>query len=301
MPAQSPVPVAVIIPVYNGKKYLGETIESVLRQTVPPAEIFVIDDGSSDGSAELARSFGPAITVVERANAGVCATRNFGASLAKSKWLAFLDQDDLWEPENLERQAAAIAQHPEAEFCYADRRILYVSVADDGSESRTAIAETKAPPAAEMQGVLLDRCPFTPCSALIRRDPFLAVGGFDTKHSGAEDWDLWLRLSAHGVHFLYVPEPLIQYRVHTGAVSQNALKMLPVLLGVVDQNILPRMSPLERLTTGRRLRSRLEAEAAVLMRETKTPGSLAMMMRSIARAPFHSLRRYKIAAHMMLH
>jgi len=289
--------VAVVIPVYNGRKYLRETIESVLGQKLPPAEIVVIDDGSTDGSAEVAREFEPHLRLVVRANSGVSATRNFGASVTQAAWLAFLDQDDLWDPDNLARQTAEIARHPDADVCYAGRRLLY---REAGSEAFTLMPMPPMPQPGSIHSLLLERCPFSPCSALIRRETFTAVGGFDGRHNGAEDWDLWLRLSFHGAKFVSCPHPLVQYRAHPESVSQNALKMLPVQIGVVRHNVLPRMTTLERATKGRMLESQLVAEAAILLRSHDAPGSLRVMLHSILMHPFHSSRRYKVVAHMVL-
>lgn len=99
--------VSVIIPVYNGAAHLGETLRSALAQTVLPLEILVIDDGSNDQSAALAESFGPPIRVIRQENRGEAAARNRGIDTARGDWIAFLDADDLWEPEKLARQLAA--------------------------------------------------------------------------------------------------------------------------------------------------------------------------------------------------
>jgi GT2 family glycosyltransferase len=293
-----PESIAVIIPAYNGADYIAETIESVLRQTLPPSEIIVIDDGSQDDTVRIARSYEPGVKVISRPNSGVSATRNVGASLVTADWLAFLDQDDCWEPENLARQMAEIARVPDADFCYTDRRILSYC-----AETGAFILSNpqSMPPPHRLPSVLMDRCPFTPCSTLIRREAFLAVGGFDDRHAGVEDWDLWLRLSFHGARFVHCAEPLVHYRTHSTNASRNALRMLSVARGVIRQNIRPRMSVLGRVTTLPRLKSRLEGEAAILMRENRTPGSSAMMLRSILHYPFHEARRYRIALHMLLH
>jgi glycosyltransferase involved in cell wall biosynthesis len=302
MPTVDPHTVAVIVPIYNGQQYLRETVDSILSQTHPPTEILLIDDGSTDASLSIARSYEsqvkePRVKVIPRANSGVCATRNFAASITQCEWLAFIDQDDNWEPENLAHQLANLSQHPQADMSYADRRILGYAPDTDSF----VLSEPQSMPAAEDFGaVVMNRCPFTPVSAIIRRTTYLAVGGFNQKHAGAEDWDLWLRLCAHGARFAHCPEPLIQYRLHLGAVSRGALKMLNASLGVVDQNIRPRLTPLQRLTTLPRIKSRLEAHCAILMRDNQTPASLAMMLRSILRDPFHFVDRYKVAAHMLL-
>jgi len=298
MDTSAPVSVAIIIPVYNGCNYLAEALRSVLSQTAPASEIFVIDDGSTDSSADLARSFGPAITVIQRTNHGLSASRNYAAALATADWLAFLDHDDVYYPENLARQTAAIACQPDADVSYCGRTLLY---AVPGTNT---FVERPAPPvplADTVSAVLLERCPFTPCSVMIKRSSFFAAGQFDSQFDGAEDWEFFLRIRALGATFVASPEPLSKYRVHPTSLSHNALRMLKLYIKLIDRNIFPEMTPLQRLFLGRKLKSHYIAEAAILMREQQTPGFRAMMLRSILHHPFHSMRRYKIGTHMMLH
>jgi glycosyltransferase involved in cell wall biosynthesis len=295
---QAPVSVSVIIPTYNGEAYLAETIQSVLNQTRPASEVIIIDDGSTDRTPVIAQSFKPAVQVITRTNSGVCNSRNYAASLAASSWLAFVDHDDTWEPDNLARQTAEITRNPHADCCYAGRNLLIQKGTNSG------FAKTPAPPMPtpqELPAVLVDRCTMTPCSVLIKRETFLTLGGFDPRHQGAEDWDLWLRLSFHGARFVSCPEPLTNYRIHPAALSQKATSWHTSVLGVIRQNILPRMTPFQRATRGRRLISRIESETAILMREHRNSDALPMMLRSILRHPFHAPRRYKIAAHMLSH
>jgi glycosyltransferase involved in cell wall biosynthesis len=289
--------VAVVIPAYNGQQYIEETLQSVLNQTLQPREIVVVDDASTDGTASIVRRFAPRVTLVTRQRGGVSATRNYGASITDSEWLTFLDQDDLWEPENLERQMAAIAASPEAGACYADRRIL---VQQPDCSFRYEPPSWPTPTPEELGATLLERCPFTPCSVLVHRDAFLSIGGFDGRHNGVEDWDFWLRLHFAGVRFTWCPEVLVAYRVHESNATRQALRLLSQSLGVVEQNIRPRLTRWQRLTKLRSLRSRLYADAALLMRENKTPGSFSLMLRSIARHPWRDRRRYRIAAHMLV-
>ncbi len=294
-----PISFSVILPVYKGEAYLAETLRSVLNQTLPPREILVLDDGSPDGCAAIARSFGERVTVIRRRHFGVSATRNFGASIARSSWLAFLDQDDLWEPEYLASHAQTIRSHPRADLCYSGRRHL---VQGPGTTHFELTPPVPVPSPADLRTTLLERAPFTPSAATIRRTTFFAIGGFNSRHNSVEDWDLWLRLLNAGAIFTHCPEPLLRYRIHAAANTNNPLPVLERALGVVYQNILPRMSPFQRATRGRRIVSRLQGEAAILLREIgRRDVALPWMLRSIATHPFHEPRRYKIASHMLLH
>jgi len=100
-----PLRISVVIPVFNGERFLGEAIRSALSQTLPPHEVLVIDDGSTDGSAGLAESFGPPVRVIRQENRGEAAARNHGIEAAEGDWIAFLDSDDVWKPEKLALQA----------------------------------------------------------------------------------------------------------------------------------------------------------------------------------------------------
>lgn len=295
--SSDPITFSVIIPVYRGEAFLAQTLNSVLGQTRAPLEILVLDDGSPDNSAEIARSFGRHVRVKRRQNCGVSATRNFGATIARGTWLAFLDQDDLWEPNFLARHAEQIQRSAAADVCYSGRRHLF----DDGMGGLELTGPVPVPAPERLAGVLMERCPFTPSATVIRRSTFLRVGGFDSRHNSVEDWDLWLRLLHAGARFVSCPEPLLQYRVHPAANTNNPLPVLEKSMGVVRANILPSLSWFGRLTQGRRIISRLQGEAAILLRQNALPGAQQWMLRSIRTHPFHEPRRYRIGLHMLLH
>lgn len=105
--------ISVVIPCYNGARFLRETLTSVLSQTRPPSEVIVVDDGSTDGSGDIARSFGAPVAVITQANSGLGPTRNRGIQAVSGDVVALVDADDLWHPEKLERQVAYLEQHPD--------------------------------------------------------------------------------------------------------------------------------------------------------------------------------------------
>ena len=110
--------ISVIIPVYNAERYLAEAIESVLAQTRPPAEIIIVDDGSTDESPRIARGFAKPVLYHAQSHAGAGAARNLGVALAKGEWLAFLDADDLWLPDKLASQMALLKSEPDLEMVF---------------------------------------------------------------------------------------------------------------------------------------------------------------------------------------
>ena len=113
---QSPL-ISCIVPVYNGERYLGEAIDSILAQTYGPLEIIVVDDGSTDGTAEVVATYGDQVRYLWQPNAGQAAARNHGLSVTQGEFISFLDADDLWHPEKLDRQIARFRTRAELEFC----------------------------------------------------------------------------------------------------------------------------------------------------------------------------------------
>lgn len=117
-----PLDVSVVIPTYNRADWLPKTLAAVLEQTLEPMEVIVVDDGSTDGTAALARSFPPPVKYSRIENSGVCCARNVGMSLARGAWLAFCDSDDLWHPRKLEAQARLLQSAPGLEFAFNNFR-----------------------------------------------------------------------------------------------------------------------------------------------------------------------------------
>ena len=287
--------VSVIIPVYNGARFLRDAIGSVLGQTYAAAEIIVIDDGSSDDSVSIARSF-KAVTVHAQANAGVSATRNRAAQLAKSPLLAFLDQDDLWEPEKLELQVKELRRCRDAAVCVCASKIL--SQMDDPETTET-VAGLSLPLAEKVSAQLYERLRFQPSAVMIRRETFLGVGGFDSASQPCEDWDLWLRLEQAGARFAVVREPLLIYRFHGANESNNAWKMYHGEMRAFTLRIEPRVPRLLRRFARQKMKGRALAGVALVEREQRRP-HVGIMLRSLASWPFGDWRRHKVALHMVL-
>ena len=105
--------ISCIVPVYNGERYLGEALDSILAQTYRPLEIIVVDDGSTDGTAEVVAIYGDQVRYLKQVNGGPAATRNLGLSSSNGEFVAFLDQDDLCHPEKLERLMERFKTRPE--------------------------------------------------------------------------------------------------------------------------------------------------------------------------------------------
>jgi glycosyltransferase involved in cell wall biosynthesis len=191
---RQPAPVSVVIPVYNGVRYLAQAIESALGQTRPPQQVIVIDDGSDDGSVEAARVYGGIVESVSQPRAGAAAARNEGIRRATAQFVAFLDADDVWEPAKLERQLAAHAS--------AGADILFTHVTEFRDTSDDGAAGLRS-----MAGLI-------PSTAMIRRSAFERIGGFNPTWRVGEFIDWYMRAMEGGLQSHVVSEMLVRRRVH---------------------------------------------------------------------------------------
>lgn len=209
--AASPL-VSVVIPAYNAAALIGETLDSVLAQTYPNLEVLVVDDGSTDDTPQVLDRYADRIRVLRQANAGQAAARNCGAREARGELMAFLDSDDLWDPDKIARQVALLGRFPEALAVYCDHR----SIDAKGHLLSPSAAVVHPRPSGDiLRALLLGPCIITPGLVLLRRAAFDATDGFDESASmrGHEDYALWLRLATRGP-FVYSPDTLVSYRRH---------------------------------------------------------------------------------------
>jgi hypothetical protein len=221
---------SVIIPVFNLRTYLAEAIESVLAQTLArdDVEIVVVDDGSTDGSAEVARAFLPRIRYVAQENRGLSAARNAGIRASRAPALAFLDADDRFLPDKLAASLALLAKRPEVGIVYSG--VSYIDAAGAPLPDRGSIRRD-----GDLLPDLLLGNLIHPNAAVVRRELVEAAGGFDETLTSLEDWDLWLRLSRRGTRWACVPRPLAEYRIRPDAMHQNHARMADNALRVLDK------------------------------------------------------------------
>ncbi|MBE0610307.1 MAG: glycosyltransferase family 2 protein [Dehalococcoidia bacterium] len=206
--------VSVIIPLFNGERFIADAIESVRLQTYTAREIVVVDDGSTDRGAEVAAST-PGVQVIRQENQGVSVARNAGVANSRGEFLAFLDHDDRWLPEKLEVQVRELTAHPELGFVLCHLRYVL-----NGPLPRWFRGPVDGSP---VPG-------FTPSTWLVRRTAFQRVGGFDPTFRNGEDTDWLARAKDLNVRHHVAPDMLVEYRVHsTNATANTALGTREIL------------------------------------------------------------------------
>jgi len=205
--------IAVVIPAFDSAATLAETIASARAQTLSPKEIIVVDDGSADESAAVAERAGA--RVIRRANGGPGAARNTGIAATRCPWIAFLDADDLFEPDKLEKQVERLNASG-ASACCTDAWLLR----DSAPLVRKNLS--KVVPAQIAFADLLRGNPIVCSSMLASRDALVTAGLFDEDRVlvATEDYDLWLRLAKRG-GIDYVDLPLVRYRVGRASLTSN--------------------------------------------------------------------------------
>jgi glycosyltransferase involved in cell wall biosynthesis len=196
--------VSVIVPHYNRPDYVRGALESIHAQTVKPAEILLVDDGSTPENREKLKALADLATIVYAPhNLGISGARNLGAQTAKGNWLAFLDDDDLWLPDKQERQIRYLEQHPHLKAVGGGATIRTVEGHEEYWGEQTTYPIT-------LGHALCHTASMSP-SLLMRRDVYLAIGGFDTTLRHMEDYEFGIRLLAGGNETHFLAEPFFIY------------------------------------------------------------------------------------------
>jgi glycosyltransferase involved in cell wall biosynthesis len=215
--------ISVVIPVYNGQAHIARTLDSVLRQTLAPSEIIVVNDGSTDDTLDVLLAYAPGVTIITTPNRGVSSARNTGMKAATSELIAFLDADDAWHDDKLEQQAAFLATRPEAGLCCCDYAFKERGVPE--TTYFTFLGSTKAGNAGAwtgnpLLGLIKVNFVGTASTVLVRRSVLRVVGGFDAKYKQAEDYDLWIRCALHAP-FAIMPDVLVRKNRHADNLTNN--------------------------------------------------------------------------------
>lgn len=201
--------VSIITPAYNAGIYLGDTIRSVLAQTYSNFEHIIIDDGSTDNTEEVAKSFSdPRVKYIQQKNSGQSTARNLGITNAKGKYIAFLDADDFFLPEKLSSQVNYLEAHPDCDFCYCK---IYHFFHND--PEKTYYFEMAQPSGYLFEKLLVANF-INPLSVVVRKSVLDQYGGFGPEYRWADEQYLWLKLAYHKVSFCYLDKPLGYCRLH---------------------------------------------------------------------------------------
>jgi len=214
----APPLVSVIMPTFNRADWLAESIGSVLGQTYPHLELIVVDDGSTDCTAEVVQGFGQALTYRWDDHRGVSAARNRGVAAAQGTLIGFLDSDDVWQPGKVAAQVALFQQQPDVQVCYTDEIWIRHGVRVNPKQIHQKRTGWLFEPS-------LPRCIISPSSIMLRRSLWDRLGGFDERLPACEDYDLWLRMTLR-VPVTLIPEPLI---VKRGGHADQLSRATPLL------------------------------------------------------------------------
>ncbi len=265
--------VSVIIPVYNGARFIAQTLESILNQTAHPGEVIIIDDGSTDNTASVVRDFGESVILINTRNGGANRARNIGASRATGSWIAPCDGDDLWLPTKLEKQLRLAHEVPEIHCVLTD----YADFSGHVLAKRSHLSYT--PPdfwipeqhpsgfviRKSITGKLTTFQPSITSVALVRRTFYEQIGGFDETPLGPADDTCFHFRCLCNVPFGVVPEVLMHYRRHPDSLSANSLQQL-------ENSILVWKHIIHTYPQAEPYRSELLRGLAVMRSEFKTAG-----------------------------
>ncbi len=206
--------VSAVIPAYNAERFLAQTIESVLGQTYPRIECLVINDGSTDRTAEIAKAFGDHVRYFEKANGGVSSARNLGIENANGEFIAFLDADDLWLPHKTERQIEVYRRNNHVGLIYSAVQTINETGEVVGEVNRSFEKDA-------LERILCLETPvYLTMTGIVPKKVFEAVGGFDEELSTSADADMACRIALK-YELAVIDEPLAIYRQHGNQMHLN--------------------------------------------------------------------------------
>lgn len=287
-----PWKIAVIIPSYNSASFLRQCLDSILSQTYPVTEIIVVDDGSKDNAREVVESYPEPVRYFWQPNGGPAVARNTGVQQTTSPWIAFLDADDSWEPRKIELQVKVLQANPLAVLCYTGKLLLFPNGVKEVSDVK---------PATRLWPLIRYQNPITPSTILMRRDAFEAVGGFDKRFLGCEDWDFWFRLGPER-QMVALHEPVTRYSVTPTGLSMNYDRMLSEVGKMISLSLIKDLKGWARWSWKRRAWSAELYRCALSARDANDPRALPLLIRSLATwpSPFFVFKRWKVLAIFLL-
>jgi glycosyltransferase involved in cell wall biosynthesis len=278
---------SIIMPVYNAERFLSEALDSAFAQTFTDFEVVVVDDGSTDNTAQILASYGERIRVLTQENGGPSKARNAAIRASRGEFIAFLDSDDIWDARKLELQIAVMREDENIGFCFSDCQYF------DSENIWEGNMGSRVPPMEQMFDAMLTEHFITLSSVVVRRKCVDAVGPFDESLIGCEDYNFYLRVAdRYGFHFM--PQSLVKSRCHADNLSNDLAQMRQDEIANLDK--IAAMFP-EREIDKRRL------SAKILFRfgqyhfdRQEFPLARSCFARAIAGAPFRPSTYVYLAA-----
>lgn len=236
--------VSVIVPAYNGDRYIAEAIEGVLNQTHSEYEIIVVDDGSTDNTRKVVQQYGDRVNYLSQSNQGVAASRNLGLAAARGEYIAFLDQDDVFLPHKLASQVALFDRDAALGIVNSGWQIV-----DERGTVKAAVQPWQQIPHLSSANLIIWKPVFLG-AMLFRRSWLERSGGFDTTLSQTPDVDLVMRLAMLGCPAAWVEQTTVKYRQHDANASKNTLEQARELNEITNRfftrpNLAPEIKTLE--------------------------------------------------------
>jgi glycosyltransferase involved in cell wall biosynthesis len=263
----------VVIPAYEAASTIGAAIRSVLEQDEPPVEILVVDDGSTDDLSGALEPFGAAVRMLRIDHGGESAAKNAGVGAARGDWVALLDADDRFLPGRLAALGALAAARPDLDLLTTD---AYLEL--DGERVGRCYHDDFHFAVDDQRSAILD-ANFVFGHVMVRRDRFLAIGGFDPDIRYTADWECWVRLVLDGARFGLVDAPLSVYRMHETAMSASRAQMYQGRVDTLTKTARdPRLTSPERARIEHRIveeRARVDRERARAALVLGTPDARA--------------------------
>ncbi|HVX68024.1 MAG TPA: glycosyltransferase family 2 protein [Bryobacteraceae bacterium] len=292
MSAVTAMDISVVIPTYNRAHLISEAIESALSQEPPVREVIIVDDGSTDNTAEVVAGFKDRVRYIRQDNGGPSCARNRGIREARYTWIGLLDSDDWWLPGKVALHQQVLARKPDAALMYNS----FYWVSPDGTrELQRAVAPER----------LWPRLRYEQCvgstGILVRRDVLLEAGGFDESLITCEDWDLWIRLLPR-CRFACVREPAAAIRLVPESLSSDVERMLSHTERILEQRLLAGLEGFSRWCWRRRIRAADVYRAGLIARGAGDARERALLIRSLYQwpSPFFKPARWAALAQNLL-
>lgn len=227
--------IAVIIPCYNAQATINKTLESIFEQTYTSFTVYIVNDGSTDNTLDVINDFkqryAEKIHIITQHNQGQAVARNKGIQESKEPYIAFIDSDDLWHPEKLQKQLKFLKSHVDIGLCYTQALEI------DEKENEIGVILINPSYKDKCFPYLILSNNIVASSVIVKRSVIAQVGLFDTSLNACENWDLWLRISQK-FSIDYLDEPLTYYRIHTNNMSNNSDRMYQNRKKVLEKHLL---------------------------------------------------------------